>query len=42
VSKRDEILSAAQELFAEFGYAGTTMRMIAQRAGVAFGLVSHY
>jgi len=42
VSKRDEILSAAQTLFAEYGYAGTTMRMIAQRAGVAFGLVSHY
>ena len=42
MSRRDEILLAAQELFAEFGYAGTTMRMIAQRAGVAFGLVSHY
>jgi AcrR family transcriptional regulator len=42
VSKRDEILAAAQALFAEYGYAGTTMRMIAQKAGVAFGLVSHY
>lgn len=42
VSKRDEILAAAQALFAEYGYAGTTMRMIAQHAGVAFGLVSHY
>lgn len=42
VSKRDEILAAAQALFAEYGYAGTTMRMIAERAGVAFGLVSHY
>jgi AcrR family transcriptional regulator len=42
VNKRDEILAAAQGLFAEFGYAGTTMRMIAERAGVAFGLVSHY
>lgn len=41
-SKRDEILTAAQELFAEYGYAGTTMRMIAEKAGVAFGLVSHY
>jgi hypothetical protein len=40
VSKRDEILAAAQALFAEYGYAGTTMRMIAERAGVAFGLVS--
>ena len=42
VSKRDEILAAAQALFAEYGYAGTTMRMISERAGVAFGLVSHY
>jgi AcrR family transcriptional regulator len=42
VNKRDEILAAAQALFAEYGYAGTTMRMIAERAGVAFGLVSHY
>lgn len=42
VSKRDEILAAAQELFAGYGYAGTTMRMIAEKAGVAFGLVSHY
>ena len=42
MSKRDEILAAAQALFAEYGYAGTTVRMIAQRAGVAFGLVSHY
>ncbi|SFL23336.1 transcriptional regulator, TetR family [Desulfomicrobium norvegicum] len=42
MSKRDEILAAAQSLFAEYGYAGTTMRMIAEHAGVAFGLVSHY
>ncbi|PKN42088.1 MAG: TetR/AcrR family transcriptional regulator [Deltaproteobacteria bacterium HGW-Deltaproteobacteria-18] len=42
MNKRDEILAAAQALFAEYGYAGTTMRMIAERAGVAFGLVSHY
>lgn len=42
MNKRDEILAAAQALFAEYGYAGTTIRMIAQRAGVAFGLVSHY
>ncbi|NLW81134.1 MAG: TetR/AcrR family transcriptional regulator [Desulfovibrionales bacterium] len=42
MSKRDRILAAAQELFADYGYAGTTMRIIAERAGVAFGLVSHY
>lgn len=40
--KRENILRAAQELFAEFGYAGTTMRMVAEKAGVAFGLVAHY
>ena len=34
-SRRDEILAAAQTLFAEYGYAGTTMRMIAEQAGVA-------
>lgn len=42
MSKRDEILASAQALFAEYGYAGTTMRMVAEKAGVAFGLVSHY
>lgn len=42
MSRRDGILVAAQELFAEYGYAGTTMRMVAERAGVAFGLVAHY
>lgn len=42
MSKREEILAVAQELFAVNGYAGTTMRMIAGKAGVAFGLVAHH
>lgn len=42
MSKKDKILSAAQELFARYGYAGTTMKMVADKAGVASGLVFHY
>ncbi|MBN2141400.1 MAG: TetR/AcrR family transcriptional regulator [Desulfovibrionaceae bacterium] len=41
-NKRQDILLAAQELFGRQGYAGTTMKMIAEKAGVAFGLVAHY
>lgn len=41
-NKDRAILLAAQELFGRKGYAGTTMKMIAEKAGVAFGLVSHY
>lgn len=42
MSKKEKILSAAQELFARYGYAGTTMKMVAEKAGVASGLVFHY
>ncbi|QJB57767.1 TetR/AcrR family transcriptional regulator [Pseudodesulfovibrio sp. zrk46] len=42
MSKKDMILVAAQELFARYGYAGTTMKMVAQHAEVASGLVFHY
>lgn len=42
MSKKEMILVAAQELFARYGYAGTTMKMVAQHAGVASGLVFHY
>ncbi|MBI9111992.1 TetR/AcrR family transcriptional regulator [Maridesulfovibrio ferrireducens] len=41
-NKKDAILYAAQETFGRYGYAGTTVKMISERAGVAFGLVSHY
>jgi AcrR family transcriptional regulator len=41
-SKRLEIQSAAAELFAEHGYAGTTVRALAARAGVQPSLIYHY
>ena len=37
-----EISRAALEVFAEYGYHGTTMRQIQQRSGVSKGLVYHY
>ena len=40
--KKKAILLAAQETFGEHGYAGTTMKMVAERADVGFGLVAHY
>lgn len=42
MSKKEKILLAAQEIFARSGYAGTTMKMVAEQAGVASGLVFHY
>ena len=42
MSKKEKILIAAQELFARYGYAGTTMKMVAEQAEVASGLVFHY
>lgn len=40
--KKKAILHSAQEVFGQHGYSATTMKMIAQEAGVAFGLVAHY
>ena len=42
MSKKEKILVAAQEMFARYGYAGTTMKMVAEEAKVASGLVFHY
>ncbi len=42
MTKKEKILVAAQAAFAKYGYAGTTMKMVAEMAGVASGLVSHY
>jgi len=36
------VLAAALELFCEHGYAGTSTRRIAEKAGVTEGLVFHY
>lgn len=41
-SRKEAVLEAAKELFAEFGYAETTFKKISQRAGVALGLLTHH
>lgn len=38
----EQILDAARALFAERGYPGTTVRAVAERAGVNAALVHHY
>ncbi len=40
--KKERILLAAQAMFGRHGFAATTMKMIAEEAGVAFGLVAHH
>ncbi|MFN8161915.1 MAG: helix-turn-helix domain-containing protein [Solirubrobacterales bacterium] len=40
--RREEILSAAREVFSECGYSSASMGQVAERAGVARGLVNHY
>ena len=40
--RRDQILDAANRLFAERGYDGTSIEDIASAAGVTRGLVHHY
>lgn len=42
VDTRDAILNAAEELFAEQGFAATPISAIATRAGVTKSLVHHY
>ncbi|MCK4671278.1 MAG: helix-turn-helix transcriptional regulator, partial [Candidatus Aegiribacteria sp.] len=37
-AKKEEILNAAEECFAEKGFSGTSMKEIADRAGVAKSL----
>lgn len=39
---REDILDAAEETFAEHGYAGTSLREIAKRAHVTQALVTYY
>ena len=39
---QDRILAAAEELFADAGYEGTSIRQIALRAGVPVALVSYH
>ncbi|NKQ52274.1 TetR/AcrR family transcriptional regulator [Amycolatopsis sp. K13G38] len=42
VDRREQILVAAERLFAEHGYHGTTMRMIAEEAGVKLSLIVYH
>ena len=39
---REKILSAARDVFTQKGYAGTSMREIAEKAGVNKGLLHYY
>src|ERR1700753_4423078 len=40
--KREHILVVAEQLFGEKGYAGTSVRDIAQAAGVNLAMISYY
>jgi AcrR family transcriptional regulator len=40
--RREQFLNAALELYAEHGCTGMTVRLLAERLGVAHGLVYHY
>lgn len=42
MTKKDQLLLAAKELFGEHGYNGTTFKLISERAGVALGLLTHH
>ncbi len=41
-SKRERILLAAEHVFAQRGYSGTTTREVAQKAGIANSLIFYY
>lgn len=38
----DKITAASLDVFAEYGYHGTTMKQIARVSGLSYGLVYHY
>jgi AcrR family transcriptional regulator len=40
--RREQICRAAVTVIAREGYAGTTMRMVAEEAGVSTGMLNHY
>ena len=42
MDKRSQILSAAEELFADKGFDGTSVRDIAHKAGVNLAMISYY
>lgn len=41
-ARRDSILDAAEQVFSEKGYYGSSMREVSARSGAALGLISHY
>ncbi len=41
-TKKDALLTAAKELFGEYGYVETTFKKISEKAGVALGLLTHH
>lgn len=41
-TRKEALLQAAKELFAEHGYSETTFKKISERAGVALGLLTHH
>ena len=42
LDKREQILEAAEELFAEYGFEGTSVRQLAQKAKVNVAMISYY
>jgi AcrR family transcriptional regulator len=42
ITKRKDILLAAEHVFAERGFKGTTVRAVAQKAGIANSLIFYY
>jgi TetR/AcrR family transcriptional repressor of bet genes len=40
--RREQICLAAAKIISEQGFAGTTMRMVADEAGVSTGMLNHY
>ncbi len=42
MTKKEAILKAAQEAFGQLGFTAATVKDVAGRADVSFGLVSHY
>lgn len=41
-ARRDSILDAAEQVFSEKGYYGSSMREVSARSNAALGLISHY
>jgi len=42
IDKKEQLLDAAEELFSEHGFEGTTTRMLAKESGMNIAMVSYY